>query len=259
MEHLIKADGLRKTFLKSRKQMKIDKTTERTKVAVDGVSFKCFAGEVYGLLGPNGAGKTTSLRILSTLIKADEGEAEICGANVKTNPFEVRKSIAFLTSELKLDETFTPNFLYNFYSSLHGVSPEDRDKRKALLFEKFGVNKFAEVKVGEMSTGMKQKVSLAVSLCHDPKVIIYDEPTNGLDVLTAKTVTDFLLELKAQGKCIIVSTHIFALIEKVCDRVGIIINGKMVAEGTLKQVCAGKSLEDAFFDIFGKTVKEESA
>jgi len=257
MEYLIKAEGLRKTFRQSKKQRKINKSELKVKVALDGVSFKCVAGEVYGLLGPNGAGKTTALRILSTLIKADEGTAEICGADIKANPFCVRKSIAFLTTELKLDETFTPNYLYNFYSSLHGVSHEERDKRKAVLFEKFGVDKFAEVKVGEMSTGMKQKVSLTISMCHDPKVVIYDEPTNGLDVLTAKVVTDFLAELKSQGKCIIVSTHIFALIEKVCDRVGIIINGKMVAEDTLKNICKGKSLDDRFFEIFDQVTATE--
>lgn len=258
MECLVKAEGLKKTFRISRKQMKIDRTNVSHKIAVDGVSFKCFAGEIYGLLGPNGAGKTTVMRILSTLIKSDEGDAEICGISVKQNPSAVRKSIAFLTSELKLDDFFTPNYLYDFYSALHDVSDESRDARKKMLFEKFGINKFAEVKIGELSTGMKQKVSLAISLVHDPKVVIYDEPTNGLDVLTAKTVTDFLAELKKQGKCIIVSTHIFSLIEKVCDRVGIIINGKMTDEGKLKEICGTQTLEDAFFDIYKRNVKEEA-
>jgi len=258
MTELLKAEGLKKTFRLSRKQMKIDKTTTPYKVAVDDLSFQCFAGEIYGLLGPNGAGKTTVMRILSTLIKADEGDAQICGLSVRTAPAEVRKQIAFLTSELKLDEFFTPNYLYDFYSTLHNVSDEERDKRKQMLFKKFGIHKFAEVKIGELSTGMKQKVSLAISLVHDPKVVIYDEPTNGLDVLTAKTVTDFLLELKKQGKCIIVSTHIFSLIEKICDRVGIIINGKMVTEDNLKKICGTKSLEDAFFDIYSKTVGGEA-
>jgi len=254
MECLLKAESLKKTFRLSNKQMKIDRTKNRFKVAVDGVSFSCFSGEIYGLLGPNGAGKTTVMRILSTLIKSDEGDAQVCGYSVKKDPYAVRKSVAFLTSELKLDDFFTPNYLYDFYSDLRGISPAERSTRKAMLFEKFGINKFSEVKIGELSTGMKQKVSIAISLAHDPKVIIYDEPTNGLDVLTAKTVTDFLLELKKQGKCIIVSTHIFSLIEKVCDRVGIIINGKMVSEGTLKQISGQKTLEDAFFDIYARTV-----
>jgi len=257
MECLIEATGLKKTFKLSRKQQKIGKTNATHKTAVDNISFKCYAGQIYGLLGPNGAGKTTTMRILSTLIKADEGDAKILGHSVKDDPEMVRKSIAFLTSELKLDDFFTPNYLFDFYSTLHGVEPEVRDRRKKELFELFGIDKFAEVKVGEMSTGMKQKASLAVSLVHDPRVIIFDEPTNGLDVLTAKVVTDFLLELKRQQKCVIVSTHIFSLIEKVCDSIGIIINGQMVADDTLEKVCAGKSLEDRFFELHDEVACRE--
>ena len=127
-------------------------------------------------------------------------------------------------------------------------------KGKKVLFEKFGIDRFAEVKVANLSTGMKQKVSLVISIVHDPDIIIFDEPTNGLDVLTAKVVTDFLQELKADGKTIIVSTHIFNLIEKLCDRVGIIIQGKMILCDSLDAVCAGKNLEDRFFDIYRETV-----
>ena len=268
-ECLIEAAGLRKTFKLSRKQQKISqarakakgntetKSGKTVKVAVDDVSFKCYAGEIYGLLGPNGAGKTTVMRILSTLIGADEGDARLAGYSVKDNPEDVRKSIAFLTTELKLDEFFTPNYLFDFYSKLHGVGPEIRYQRKKALFELFGIDEFAEVRVGDMSTGMKQKCSLAVSLVHDPKVIIFDEPTNGLDILTAKVVTDFLAELKKQGKCVIVSTHIFALIEKVCDRIGIIINGKMVVDDTLKNLCGGMSLEDKFFQLHDQVACRE--
>jgi len=233
--------------------MKINKTKDKTKVALDGVSFTAYAGEIYGLLGPNGAGKTTMMRIISTLIKADEGDVTLMGHSVKTSPDNVRKNLAFLTSELKLEEFFTPSYIYDFYSDLHNIPHHIRNERKKLLFDKFGIHKFSEVKVGELSTGMKQKVSIAVSLAHDPSVIVYDEPTNGLDIITAKIVTDFLLDLKAQGKCIIVSTHIFSLIEKVCDRVGIIIEGRMVREDTLSNVCNGKSLEDAFFDLYYAT------
>jgi len=252
MEAFIEATGLKKIFKISRKQQKISRTGLTHKVAVDDVSFKCFPGEIYGLLGPNGAGKTTVMRILSTLMKADEGDATVLGKSVKDDPAGVRNSIAFLTSELKLDEFFTPNYMFNFYSCLHKVDPEVREQRKKMLFEKFGVDKFAEVKIAEMSQGMKQKTSLVISLVHDPKVIVFDEPTNGLDILTAKVVTDFLLELKGKDKCIIVSTHIFSLIEKVCDRIGIIVDGKMVADDTLKKVCNGKTLEDRFFEIFNE-------
>ena len=256
METIIKIENVKKTFILSKKQQKIDRTTNKYKVAVNNLSFETKKGEIYGLLGPNGAGKTTTLRMLSTLIKPDCGNIIVDGIDAITNPNEVRKRIAFLTSELKLEEFFTPNYLYDYYSVLHNVSDEDRKVQKEKLFNKFGIDKFAEVKVGELSTGMKQKVSLAVSLVHNPDIIIFDEPTNGLDVITAKVVTDFLQELKEEGKSIIVSTHIFSLIEKICDRVGIIINGKMVKVGTLEQVCGENNLEDAFFEIYKEVVGE---
>ena len=247
---LLKVINIKKTFNLSRKQQKINKSKEKQKVALNGVSFSCRSGEIYGLLGPNGAGKTTAMRIISTLIKADEGDALVDGSSIKTDAEGVRKKIAFLTSELKLDDFFTPEFMYNFYSDLHNVPVDVRETRKNKLFEKFGIDKFREVKVGELSTGMKQKVSIAVSLSHDPQIIIYDEPTNGLDVITAKIVTDFLIDLKNQGKCIVVSTHIFSLIEKVCDRVGIIFDGKMMLEDNLKTITAEKPLEDVFFELY---------
>ncbi len=120
------------------------------------------------------------------------------------------------------------------------------------MFERFGIDKFAEVKVANLSTGMRQKTSLVISLVNDPDFIIFDEPTNGLDVLTAKTVTDFLVELKAQGKTVILSTHIFGLIEKLCDRVGIIIDGRLVALDTLEELTKEKNLEDKFFDLYAE-------
>jgi len=257
MEEIVCVKNLRKTFTLSKKQQKLEKTNQKIKVAVDNLSFEIHKGEVFGLLGPNGAGKTTTLRMLSTLIRPDQGDAVIDGASIIKNPNEVRKKIGFLTSELKLEEFFTPNYLYDFFSDLYDVQPTERNERKRVLFEKFGIDKFAEVKVAELSTGMKQKVSLVISLVHNPEIIIFDEPTNGLDVLTAKVVTDFLIELKKQGKTIIVSTHIFNLIEKICDRVGIVINGKMVVCDTLCNIVKEDSLENRFFEIYEKTVGEK--
>lgn len=254
MEEILKVQGLKKTFKLSAKQQKIEKTNEKTKVAVDDLSFTAYKGEVFGLLGPNGAGKTTTLRMLATLIKPDEGDAVLDGASVVKNPEEVRSKIGFLTSELKLEEFFTPNFLFDFFADLHGVSAEEKNTRRQELFERFGIDKFAEVKVGNLSTGMKQKASLVISLVHDPDIIIFDEPTNGLDVLTAKVVTDFLVDLKKQGKTIIVSTHIFSLIEKICDRVGIIVEGKMAACDTLSAITGDKTLEERFFEIYEEKV-----
>lgn len=257
MNEILKVQGLRKTFQLSAKQQKLEKTKEKVRVAVDDLSFTAYRGEIFGLLGPNGAGKTTTLRMLATLIRPDSGDAVLNGASVVKEPDKVRSSIGFLTSELKLEEFFTPNYLFDFFSDLHKVPVQVRDARKKELFHKFGIDQFAEVKVANLSTGMKQKASLVISIVHDPDVIIFDEPTNGLDVLTAKVVTDFLQELKAQGKTIIVSTHIFSLIEKLCDRVGVIINGKMVLCDTLENVTAGKSMEDRFFEIYKETVGDE--
>jgi sodium transport system ATP-binding protein len=257
MEELLKVEGLCKTFRLSRKQQKLEKTGAKEKKAVENLSFSTYRGEVFGLLGPNGAGKTTTLRMLATLIKPDGGDAWIAGSSVVNAPDEVRSKIGFLTSELKLEDFFTPNYLFDFFSDLHGVAPEVRERRKKELFARFGVDRFAEVKVANLSTGMKQKVSLIISLVHDPQIIIFDEPTNGLDVITARVVTDFLMELKAEGKTIVVSTHIFSLIEKICDRVGIIINGQMVCCDTLEKITAEKSLEDKFFDIYTEMAGEQ--
>ena len=257
-ENVLVATGLKKTFKLSRKQQRIERTDKTVKVAVDGLSFTARRGEIYGLLGPNGAGKTTTLRMLATLIKPDEGDAVIDGESIVKNPEKVRGKIGFLTSELKLEDFFTPEYIYGYFSELHGVEKSVAEKRKNALFKKFGIDKFAEVKVGDLSTGMKQKVSLVISIVHDPDFIIFDEPTNGLDVITAKTVTDFLVDLKNEGKTIIISTHIFSLVEKLCDRVGIIINGKMVKEGDLKELTAEKDLETTFLEIYGEEVGENA-
>lgn len=253
MTELLQVQSLTKTFKLSRKQQRLEKTGEKVRIAVDALSFSARKGEVFGLLGPNGAGKTTTLRMLATLIRPDSGDALVDGLSVVRQAGEVRGRIGFLTSELKLEEFFTPNYLFDFFAELHRVSPAQRDERKAELFARFGIDKFAKVKVAELSTGMKQKVSLAVSIVHAPDIIIFDEPTNGLDVLTARVVTDFLQELRSQGKTVIVSTHIFSLVEKICDRVGIIINGRMVSCGTLEEVCHGENLEERFFQIYKET------
>ena len=254
MEEILRVEGLSKTFSLSRKQQKIERTTAKRKVAVDNLTFNAYRGEIFGLLGPNGAGKTTTLRMLSTLIHPDSGDAILDGCSVVRQPEEVRGKIGFLTSELKLEDFFTPNYLFDFFSRLHGVEENTMRQRKQRMFERFGIDMFAEVKVANLSTGMKQKLSLVISLVHDPEIIIFDEPTNGLDVLTARTVTDYLQELRSGGKTIILSTHIFSLVERLCDRVGIIIDGRLTACGTLQEICNGMTIEDRFFEMY-KEVK----
>lgn len=244
--------NIKKTFMLSAKQMRIDHTKDKYKVAIDDVSLDIKSGEIFGLLGANGAGKTTTLRCISTLIKPDKGEIIVDGINIKDD-LEIRKKIGFLTNELKLEEQFTPNYLFNYFSKFHDIPEEVIEERRNRLFKRFGIDKFAETKIGDLSTGMKQKISIVISLVHDPDIIIFDEPTNGLDVLTARVVTDFLQEMKEKGKTIVISTHIMSLVEKICDRVGIIINGKVKVCDTIenvKKISPTNSLEDVFFQLY---------
>lgn len=253
----LEVQEITKTFKLSKKQQRLENTNETVKIACNKVSFTAYPGEIYALLGPNGAGKTTALRTISTLIKPDSGDILVGGSSVVKQAYDVRGKIGFLTSELKLEDHFTPNYLFTYFSRLHGVDDSVSETRKMKLFKRFGIDEFMEVKVGELSTGMKQKTSIAISLVHDPDFIIFDEPTNGLDVLTARSVTNYLMELKNQGKTVIVSTHILSVVEKLCDRVGIIINGKMKISDSLENVKKMDStgdLEEVFFNF----VREES-
>ena len=246
---ILKAEHLTKSF---RLPLKQQKTGEKFKLAVNDLSFSAYSGEIFGVIGPNGAGKTTTLRMLATLIKPDSGDAFIDGVSVVSDPYGVRGRIGFLTSELRLEDFFTPDYLFDFFSELHGVPHDVREQRKRSMFARFGIDEFANVKMANLSTGMKQKVSIVISIVHDPDFIIFDEPTNGLDVLTAKTVTDYLSELRGEGKSIILSTHIFSLVEKLCDRVGVMIDGRMVALDTLAALTKDKSMEEKFFDLYSE-------
>lgn len=248
MSIVVNVKDLKKEFKISKRQRKIQQCG--TNIALNGLSFEVNKGEIYALLGTNGAGKTTTLRILSTLLKPDDGKCYIDGVNVSEEPDKIRSKIGFLTSELKLDGFFTPNYLYDFFSDLYGVKSELRIVRKKELFNTLGIDKFAEVKVSNLSTGMKQRVAIAISLVHDPDIIIYDEPTNGLDIVSSKMVIDYLKELKTNGKTIIISTHIFEVVEKVADRVGIVINGKLEYEDSISRIKKEKSLEDVFFEVY---------
>lgn len=230
--------------------MKERKTSEPVLVAVNDLSFQLYKGEIYGLLGPNGAGKTTTLRMLATLISPTSGTITFLDKDYKKDNEFIRSKLGFLTSELKLDDFFTPDYTFDFFASLYSMDKDQIVKRKQLLFSQFGILEFAHTKISELSTGMKQKVSLAISLVHNPDLIIFDEPTNGLDIITSKIVEDYLLQLKSEGKTLIISTHIFSLVEKLCDRIGIIIDGKLVDEGEKAQMCASQSLEEVFFNLY---------
>jgi len=258
---LIEVNKISKTFRLSKKQMALDGTKNKFKVAVDNVSFKALPGEIYGLLGPNGAGKTTALRCISTLIKPDKGTIIVDGCDVIENSREVRSKLCLLTNELKVDPNFTANYLFTFFGKLHGMEDDVIKTRKEILFNEFGINEFADVKTSDMSSGMKQKLSIAISLVHDPQVIIFDEPTNGLDIITARAVTDYLKKLRDEGKTVVISTHIMTVAEKLCDRIGLIIGGEIAAEGTLTEILEDtktNDLDDAFFEIFKRSQEKNN-
>jgi ABC-type multidrug transport system, ATPase component len=250
---VIEIRNLTKIYTLNKKQMKENKTQNPQKVAVDNLSISVNAGEIYGILGSNGAGKTTTLRCLSTLIKPTDGKIYVNGHEVQEEAEEVRKNIGFLTSDIKLDPQFSADYLFDFFGNIHKVPKEELKKRKAELFQYFEIKDFAHKKIKELSTGMKQKAAIAVSLVHDPDIIVFDEPTNGLDIITARNVTDYLQKLKEEGKLILISTHIMSEAEKICDRIGIVIGGKKIAEGTLEELLLEtntKNLEDAFFEYY---------
>lgn len=256
---MIEVNNLTKVYKLSKKQMAKQKTKENIKVAVDGVSFKASEGEIFGLLGPNGAGKTTTLRCIATLLKPTDGDITVSGYDVVKQSGKVRENVAFLTNEIKLDPHFTPKYLFSFFGKLHGMEEADIILRRRDLFDYFGITDFEDKRIEELSTGMKQKASIAISLVHDPDIIIFDEPTNGLDIITARAVTDYLRQLKEKGKLIIVSTHIMSEAQKLCDKMAMIIQGRCVFEGTLDEalnMTNSKDLEDAFFELYKKEVEE---
>lgn len=255
---MIKIENLTKIYKLNKKQMKELKTTNHKKYAVKNLSMEVNKGEIYGLLGPNGAGKTTTLRCISTIIKPTEGEIFVDGHEVQKESEAVRESIGFLTSDIKLDPQFTTDYMFDFFGRLHKVPEEKLKARKQELFTYFGITEFSQKQIKELSTGMKQKAAIAVSLVHDPEIVIFDEPTNGLDIITARSVTDYLKKLRDDGKLVVISTHIMSEAEKLCDRVGIIIDGEKVAEGTLNELLElthTSDLEDAFFELY-KTSRE---
>ncbi len=252
---MIQINGLTKIYKLNAKKMQELKTKENTKVAVNNVSLEAKPGEIFGLLGPNGAGKTTTLRCVATLLKPTKGDIKVCGFDTKKEGQKVRDSIAFLTNEIKLDPNFSADYMFKFFGHLHGMKDEQIIARQEELFGVFGINDFKNKKIEELSTGMKQKSAIAVSLVHDPKVVIFDEPTSGLDIVTARSVTDYLKYLRDQGKTVIVSTHIMSEAEKLSDRIGVIIGGQKVEEGTLSEILAkneATDLEDAFFKLYSK-------
>jgi sodium transport system ATP-binding protein len=223
-------------------------------LAVDHVSFEARPGEVFGLLGPNGAGKTTTMRILCTVLKPTGGVARVAGYDVLTQAPQVRQHIGFLSANTAIYDRMSAWELVAYFGGLYGLQGERLRARMEEVFAMLQMNDFRDTLGAKMSTGMRQKVSIARAIVHDPPVLIFDEPTAGLDVLVARAVLQNIERLRTLGKCILFSTHILREVEKLCDRVAIVSRGRIRACGTLDELrlrYGQNDLEELFFSLVG--------
>ncbi len=246
---MIEARHLTKTF-KDKKRGLIK--------AVDDVSFTCHPGRIYGLLGANGAGKTTTLRLLATLLQPTSGSAVLAGHDVATASELVRAHVGFLAASTALYGRLTAREMITYFGRLHGMADDAIRIRIKVLADELDMHEFLDRRCDKFSTGMKQKTSIARTLIHDPAVMIFDEPTLGLDVMTARAIVKFVRECRLRGKTVIYSTHIMSEVEKLCDIVGIIHHGRLVAEGTLAELRTRYGEQD-MEEVFVQAVGGEAA
>ena len=264
---MIIVKNVSKEFRLSKEQRKEHPANDKYTLAVNNLSFSCNPGEVFSLLGPNGAGKTTTLRMLSTILQPSSGTIEICGVDAVKYPREARRKIGFLTGSTGLYARLSANEVIDYFASLYNVPNNVLKERKAYLYDLLNMNEFASKKIGKMSTGMKQKVSICRTMIHDPEVLILDEPTSGLDVITAEGIIQLIRDYKSQNKTVLFSSHIMGEVDLLSDRLAIIHNGTLKHQGTMAEFRAdmqGQSLTGAFikhrtimiFKIFRKELKE---
>ncbi|MBN1827083.1 MAG: ATP-binding cassette domain-containing protein [Candidatus Eisenbacteria bacterium] len=224
---MIAVDGLTKTY----------RDSKRGEVrAVDGVSFRCTEKEVFGILGPNGAGKTTTLRVLATIIRPDAGQALLNGWSVEREPEQVRASIGYLSGETGLYGRLSPREILRYFGRLNRFPADRLEERIESLVALFEMGEFADTRCEKLSTGMRQKVSIARAVVHDPPILIFDEPTAGLDILVADALLTYIEECRNQGKCVVFSTHVMSEAERLCDRIAVIHRGRILAVGSLEDL-----------------------
>jgi sodium transport system ATP-binding protein len=222
--------------------------------AVNGLSLKVIPGEIFGLLGLNGAGKTTTLRMLATLMKPTAGAAYLCGIDVVKEPEKAKRKLGFMTGSTGLYARLRTREMIEYFGRLHGMDEEKVKRRTQELITLLGLTEYAETRCDKLSTGNKQKVSIARTMVHDPEVIILDEPTAGLDVIASRTVVQYINTEKSRAKTIIFSTHVMHEAEKLCDRIGIIDKGKLIAVGTPRELMERTSsadMDDTFVKLVG--------
>jgi sodium transport system ATP-binding protein len=249
---MIEVENVSKTFKLTKKQKKELDTSEDFSYAVKNVSFTCEPGRVFSLLGPNGAGKTTTLRMISTIFKPTSGNIKICGIDTCDQELEIRKRIGFLTGSTGLYSRLTPNEILNYFGKLYKMEQSQIDKRKKELYDLLDMNSFQNKRLGKFSTGMKQKVSIARTMIHDPEVVIFDEPTSGLDVITSENIIKLIQSCKEQGKTVIFSSHIMSEVDLLCDDMAIIDQGEILFSGSMEDFRTGmkeKSLTGEFIRV----------
>ena len=230
--------------------------------ALSDLTLDVVEGQIYGLLGPNGAGKTTALRILATVLQPTGGTASINGFDVVTQPSLVRRQLGFVSTNTAVYDRMTAWEMVEYFGRLHGLDGELLSDRINRIFQRLQMNEIRDTLGGKMSTGMKQKVSIARALIHDPPVLIFDEATVGLDVLVARSLLAIISELRDQGKCIIYSTHIMSEVERLCDRIAIIHRGHVLSEGTLEELQERHQeldFEELFFQLISQNEDQRLA
>ena len=242
---MIEAKHLSKSF-KDPKQGQVE--------AVKDISFECKPGEIFGLLGPNGAGKTTLLRMLSTILQPTSGTATVAGFDVIKHPEEVRRNIGFLSNSTALYERMTAREMVDYFGKLYGLSSAEIKERSEEIYADLEMEDFLDRRCDKLSTGQKQRVSIARTILHRPPVLFFDEPTNGLDVLTARAIKQFIRRSRDEGRTVVFSTHIMSEVEALCDRIAIIYDGKVAAIGTLAELrerAGAEFFETVFLRLIG--------
>jgi sodium transport system ATP-binding protein len=240
---MVEVTNLRKSYERRRRRVE----------ALKGISFVVSPGSIFGLIGPNGAGKTTTLRTIATLLRPDEGKVTVNGHDTVREAREVRNAIGFLTSDMKLSGQLSPRELLRFFGDLNHLEPKRTAVRIDALAAELDMGQFLDRPVAKLSTGMKQKAAIAVSIVHDPDVIVFDEPTAGLDIVASKIVVDFLKDSRSKGKTVILSTHVIQEAERLCDTLGILVAGQLLAQGSRGEILSrhqAGSVEEVFFSLF---------
>lgn len=248
---MIVVDNISKKFNLNRKQKReLQKSGRQSFIwAVSEVSFSCQPGRIFTLLGPNGAGKTTTLRMIATMLKPSSGTIKVAGFDTIQKPEDARRRIGFLTGTTGLYSRLTPNELVKYYADLNGIEKEQFEKRRDELFKMLGIEEFAGRRIGKLSSGMKQKVSIARTMIHNPEVMVFDEPTVGLDVITSRSIIQLIRNCKEAGKTVIFSTHIMGEVNLLSDDLAIIHKGKLLYNGAFKAFrdqMQSSTIEDEF-------------